>query len=97
MLFTWSAKNLCIIFPQWRITGPLSFLFSLVLIVILTAGYEAVRQITRRYEAAHNQRLNAFTTTSTTGGKSSSFHPFLAIYMALAWWIWSYISSIVYC
>ncbi|CAL5866144.1 uncharacterized protein PFLUO_LOCUS351 [Penicillium psychrofluorescens] len=67
MLFTWSAKNLCIIFPQWRITGPLSFLFSLVLIVILTAGYEAVRQITRRYEAAHNQRLNAFTTTSTTG------------------------------
>ncbi|KAJ5886883.1 uncharacterized protein N7473_009557 [Penicillium subrubescens] len=69
MLFTWSSKNLCIVFRQWRITGPVSFLLSLVLIVLLTAGYEGVRQITRKYEAAHNQRLNAFAiSTSTNGG-----------------------------
>ncbi|OOQ81698.1 Ctr copper transporter family protein [Penicillium brasilianum] len=68
MVFTWSSKNLCIIFRQWHITGPVSFLLSLVLIVLLTAGYEGVRQITRKYEASHNQRLNAFAVTSTTGG-----------------------------
>lgn len=70
MLFTWSSKNLCIIFRQWRVTGPVSFLLSLVLIVLLAAGYEGVRQVTRRYEAAHNQRLDAFaiSTAATSGG-----------------------------
>ncbi|KAJ5233772.1 uncharacterized protein N7469_005538 [Penicillium citrinum] len=66
MIFTWSSKNLCIIFRQWRITGPLSLFFSLILIVLLTAGYEGVRHITRKYEAAHNQRLNAFVATTST-------------------------------
>lgn len=60
MLFTWSSKNLCIIFRQWHITGPFSLVVSLVAIVLLTAGYEGVREITRRYEASHAQRLKAF-------------------------------------
>ncbi|KAK2748345.1 hypothetical protein FQN57_001003 [Myotisia sp. PD_48] len=50
MLFTFSTKNLCIIFHQWHITGPFSLLFSLLAIVVLTAGYEALRDYTRRYE-----------------------------------------------
>jgi hypothetical protein len=40
----------------------------LVVIVLLTAGYEGVRQLTRRYEAAHEKRLNAFNTPAV-GGK----------------------------
>ncbi|KAJ5114930.1 hypothetical protein NUU61_000689, partial [Penicillium alfredii] len=67
MVFTWSAKDLCIIFRWWRITGPFSFLFSLAAIVLLTAGYEGVRQATRRYEAAHARRLNSFTSSVATG------------------------------
>ncbi|CAG8936096.1 unnamed protein product [Penicillium salamii] len=67
MLFNWSSKNLCIIFRSWRITGPISFLFSLVAIVILTAGYEGVRSVTRKYEAAHAQRLSAFVNSVNTG------------------------------
>ncbi|KAI9679943.1 MAG: hypothetical protein M1817_004958 [Caeruleum heppii] len=51
MLFTLSTQNLCIIFSQWRITGPFSLLVSLLAIVALTAGYEFVRDVTRRYEA----------------------------------------------
>lgn len=70
MIFTWSSKDLCIIFRQWHVTGPISFFLSLVLIVLLTAGYEGVRQITRRYEAAHARRLSAFINTSATGGRS---------------------------
>ncbi|KAF9892871.1 hypothetical protein FE257_000460 [Aspergillus nanangensis] len=61
MLFTWSSKDLCIIFRQWHITGLFSLLVSLVVIVLLTAGYEGVRELTRRYAAAHVQRLSAFT------------------------------------
>ena len=72
MVFTWSAKDLCIIFRQWHITGPVSFILSLILIVLLTAGYEGVRQVTRRYEAAHAKRLNAFAATTNTGGGRQS-------------------------
>ena len=64
MLFTFSSKNLCIVFPQWRVTGPLSLILSLLAIVLLTAGYEGVRDISRRYDAQHKDRLNAFGTPS---------------------------------
>ncbi|KAL5339221.1 Ctr copper transporter [Aspergillus crustosus] len=60
MLFTWSTKNLCIVFSGWRVTGPLSLLGSLVVIVLLAAGYEGIRQVTRQYEIAHAKRLSAF-------------------------------------
>jgi copper transporter 1 len=74
MLFNWSSENLCIIFRSWRITGPFSFLLSLVAIVVLTAGYEGVRSVTRKYEATHAQRLATFVASSAnTGGKSSPF------------------------
>ncbi|KAH9826232.1 DNA replication checkpoint protein tel2 [Teratosphaeria destructans] len=55
MLFTWSTKNLCIIFPSWRITGVGSLILSLLAVAALTAGYEAVREASRQYE----QRLAA--------------------------------------
>ncbi|PYH90892.1 Ctr copper transporter [Aspergillus ellipticus CBS 707.79] len=67
MLFTWSSKNLCIIFSQWRVTGTWSLLGSLIVIVLLTAGYEGIRQVTRRVEAAHAKRLSAYTTVATGG------------------------------
>ncbi|KAL2829724.1 Ctr copper transporter family-domain-containing protein [Aspergillus cavernicola] len=60
MLFTWSTKNLCIVFSRWRVTGPLSLLGSLVVIVLMAAGYEGIRQVTRQYEAAQARRLSAF-------------------------------------
>ncbi|TKA28211.1 hypothetical protein B0A50_04183 [Salinomyces thailandicus] len=50
MLFTWSTENLCIVFPQWRVTGTLSLLLSLLGVMALTAGYEALREASRRYE-----------------------------------------------
>ena len=69
MLFRWSAKNLCIVFSSWRITGPFSLLLSLIAIVIITAGYEGVRRVTRRYELVQAQRLGAYTAAPVTVGK----------------------------
>jgi hypothetical protein len=51
MLFTWDTTNLCIVFRGWRITGTGSLIVSLLAIVLMTAGYEAVREASRRYEA----------------------------------------------
>jgi copper transporter 1 len=52
MLFTWSTDNLCIVFRGWRIHNTWTLLWSLFGIVVLTAGYELVREISRRYETA---------------------------------------------
>jgi len=51
MLFTWDTNNLCIVFKSWRITSTMSLFFSLLGVALLTAGYEAVREIGRRYDA----------------------------------------------
>jgi hypothetical protein len=51
MLFTWDTMDLCIVFHDWHVTGTGSLIVSLLAIVLLTAGYEAVREASRRYEA----------------------------------------------
>ncbi|KAH8694117.1 Ctr copper transporter family protein [Talaromyces proteolyticus] len=70
MLFTWSTKNLCIVFPEWRITGTGSLIASLLVIILLTAAYEGIRSFTRTYEAKHAQRLRAYTTPSLTDNEN---------------------------
>ncbi|KXX82032.1 Copper transport protein CTR2 [Madurella mycetomatis] len=56
MLFTWSTDNLCIVFRQWQITSTMSLIISLIAIVAICAGYEAVREGIRQYEAAMSKR-----------------------------------------
>ncbi|KAI1354079.1 Ctr copper transporter family-domain-containing protein [Xylaria sp. FL0043] len=63
MLFTWDTTDLCIVFRQWHVKGSASLVFSLLAIVAICAGYEALREGTRKYESwlsnrevAHNSR-----------------------------------------
>jgi copper transporter 1 len=58
MLFTWDTTNLCIVFRQWHITSNLSLVLSLAAIVAICAGYEALREGIRRYEAMVSKRLD---------------------------------------
>jgi copper transporter 1 len=58
MLFTWDTTNLCIVFRQWHITSNLSLVLSLAAIVAICAGYEALREGIRRYEARVSKRLD---------------------------------------
>ncbi|KAJ4990255.1 ctr copper transporter family protein [Stagonosporopsis vannaccii] len=51
MLFTWDTTDLCIVFRSWHISGTFSLIVALIGIILLTAGYEAVREASRRYEA----------------------------------------------
>ncbi|KAL1311702.1 hypothetical protein AAFC00_001804 [Neodothiora populina] len=59
MLFTWETKNLCIIFRGWQVTGTLSLIGTLMGIILLTAGYELVRELARRYETAIQDRVDS--------------------------------------
>ncbi|KAK0298771.1 copper transpport protein [Friedmanniomyces endolithicus] len=53
MLFTWDTTNLCIVFRSWRITSTTSLIVSILGVMALTAGYEALREASRRYEQRH--------------------------------------------
>ena len=55
MLFTWSTQDLCIVFEGWHIASTGGLILSLLAIVCLTAGYEAVREMSRRYELYANK------------------------------------------
>ena len=59
MLFNWDVENVCIVFPSWRVTGWGTFLLSLIGVMALTACYEGVRELSRRYEASSSEYLNA--------------------------------------
>lgn len=59
MLFTWDTTNLCIVFEQWHIRSTAGLLFSLIAVVIIGMGYEALRAGTRRYEVMMDRRLNS--------------------------------------
>ncbi|KAF2806590.1 Ctr copper transporter family protein [Mytilinidion resinicola] len=72
MLFTWGTQDLCIVFRQWHVSGTFSLLWSLLAIVLLTAGYEAVREISRRYEAYSNNPRRVDEATSPSVNESSS-------------------------
>ncbi|ROV99920.1 hypothetical protein VMCG_06164 [Cytospora schulzeri] len=59
MLFTWDTTNLCIVFNQWHIRTTAGLLFSLVAVVLIGMGYEALRAGTRRYETVMNRRMES--------------------------------------
>ncbi|EFX02959.1 ctr copper transporter family protein [Grosmannia clavigera kw1407] len=51
MLFTWNTNNLCVVFRWWHVRSTFGLLVSLLAIVAFSAGYEALREGVRRYEA----------------------------------------------
>ncbi|KAG7419408.1 Ctr copper transporter family-domain-containing protein [Fusarium sp. MPI-SDFR-AT-0072] len=59
MLFTWDATNLCIVFRQWHVRSTTSLFFSLVAVIFLAVGYEALRSLSRQYEEALDNRVRA--------------------------------------
>jgi solute carrier family 31 (copper transporter), member 1 len=77
MLFTWDTTNLCIVFRQWHVRSPTSLVFSLVAVVFLGVGYEALRSMSRRYEAALAKRVESMPRESLSllsRDESSSFY-----------------------
>lgn len=59
MLFTWDTENLCIVFSQWHIRSTASLLISLIVVVLLGVGYEALRAASRRYELSLTKQIES--------------------------------------
>ncbi|KAF2234440.1 ctr copper transporter [Viridothelium virens] len=64
MLFTWDPTDLCIIFKSWHIRSTISLIGSLIAVAALTAGYEAVRELSRRYESSSKQEIDSLPNTT---------------------------------
>lgn len=64
MLFTWDTTNLCIVFRQWHVRSFASLVFSLLAVVGLAMGYEALRSYSRHYEACHKDRIDVLPSES---------------------------------
>ena len=72
MLFNWDVENVCVVFSSWRVTGWGTFLISLLGVIALTAGYEFVREMSRRYEASSAEYLNSLPSKYIYHGNASS-------------------------
>jgi copper transporter 1 len=59
MLFTWNTENLCLVFRWWHIGSTTTLLLSLAAVILITAGYEALRSACRRYEESVDNKTNA--------------------------------------
>ncbi|CAK7232510.1 copper transpport protein [Sporothrix bragantina] len=68
MLFTWDTRNLCIVFRWWHIRSTPGLFLSLLAVVALGAGYEALREGIRRYEVQLAKRADAVPQDRENGG-----------------------------
>lgn len=75
MLFTWDTTNLCIVFRWWHIRSTPSLILSLLAVVALGAGYEALREGIRRYEVVLAKRADAVPRKFTSPFSFISFAP----------------------
>ncbi|EPE36046.1 hypothetical protein GLAREA_05384 [Glarea lozoyensis ATCC 20868] len=83
MLFTWNTKNLCLIFKWWHIRSTPGLIFSLLAVVALTAAYEALRSLSRRYERAVEKRVES--TPSMSSRSLQLLHISLYLPALLQW------------
>ena len=77
MLFTWDTTDLCVVFRQWHITSTMSLVVSLAAIVAICAGYEALREGIRQYEAMLARRVDT-APRKFTSPSSHHLSPFLS-------------------
>lgn len=75
MLFTWDTTNLCIVFRQWHVRSTASLIFSLLAVVLIGIGYEAIRAFSRRYELATSKRVESLPSGLDSVTESTPFLP----------------------
>ncbi|KAL2110556.1 hypothetical protein VUR80DRAFT_1034 [Thermomyces stellatus] len=59
MLLNWDVKNVCIVSSQWHIRSTFDLIASLVAVILIAAGYEALRAASRKYELAVTRRVGS--------------------------------------
>ncbi|KAK5990469.1 Copper transport protein CTR2 [Cladobotryum mycophilum] len=72
MLFTWDTTNLCIVFRQWHIRSTPSLVISLLAVILIGMGYEAIRALSRKYETALAKRIDSLPSANHDGDENDN-------------------------
>jgi copper transporter 1 len=78
MLFNWDTKNVCIIFEWWKVNSAGMMVLAFFILVLLSVIYEALRYISRQYDAGliknqyEHAQLEAGGAGTLSGAKSSA-------------------------
>lgn len=79
MLLNWDTKNVCIVSSQWHIRSNFGLILSLFGVIVIAAGYEALRAASRKYELAVEKRVDTapseFSFPSLPGPARRQLHP----------------------
>ena len=77
MLLNWDVENVCIVSSQWHIRTTFDMIASLLAVVLIGVGYEALRAASRKYELAVTKRVDS--APSKSGHPSSSLPPLFPV------------------
>ncbi|KAI5954126.1 CTR2 [Candida margitis] len=66
MLFTWDWNNSCVVFKWWHVKSFSGFLISMVVIVLISAGYELVKGWVANWERNSLATLTASTSNTNS-------------------------------
>lgn len=75
MLLNWDTKNVCIVSSQWHIRSTFGLILSLFGVIVIAAGYEALRAASRKYELAVEKRVDTAPSESSHSDNINPFHP----------------------
>ena len=74
MLLNWDVKNVCIVSSQWHIRTTFDLIASLVAVILIAAGYEALRAASRKYELAVTRRVDSAPSKSGLPSASTLYY-----------------------
>ena len=65
MLFTWNWKNTCVVFKWWHIRTLPGFVFSVLAVILFTAGYELLKSWVNRWQLGYVNVLSGASASSS--------------------------------
>lgn len=83
MLFTWDTTNLCLVFRWWHVRTTAGLIFSLLAVILIAAGYEALREASRRYEASTDRKSVELPSKLTPILSASYWNAFVTFVLSL--------------
>lgn len=77
MLFTWSPKNLCVVFKWWHVRSQFDFILTFVAVVLLGMGYEYIKSLASKVDelSGANKQPSLLDSSPTNSSSYSNTNP----------------------
>lgn len=77
MLFTWSPKNLCVVFKWWHVRSQFDFILTFAAVVLLGMGYEYIKSLASKVDelSSANKQQSLLDSSPTNSSSYSNTNP----------------------